>query len=245
MNQLKILLIIPAYNEEASILTTIRSIERYKKKQANEKEFQLDYLVVNDGSTDKTEAILRKNTIPALHLAMNLGIGGAVQAGYKYAKEQEYDIAVQFDGDGQHNIESLETVIKPLISQESDFVIGSRFLPEAKASFQTTFMRRIGIRILSFLIQISCHYKLYDVTSGYRGANKKVIAYFAERYPTNYPEPESLVHLLKKKYKVQEVPVGMLERAGGQSSIRSFTSIRYMFEVGIAILISGFMKEED
>ncbi|MBO0467773.1 glycosyltransferase family 2 protein [Enterococcus plantarum] len=242
---MRVLLVIPAYNEESNILNTITSIESFKKENSHHYSYTIDYIVINDGSTDKTQAIIEKNEINAVHLVMNLGIGGAVQTGYKYAEENEYDIAVQFDGDGQHDINSLDLVVQPIIKKEADFVIGSRFLPNQKADFQTTFMRRIGIRILSFLIYLSSGKKIYDVTSGYRACNKEIISYFSKKYPTSYPEPESTVHLLKKKFKIKEVAVNMMERSGGQSSIRSFTSVKYMFEVSIAIIVSGFMREGD
>lgn len=242
---MRILLVIPAYNEEENILNTIRSIEKFKKENSHNYPYTIDYVVINDGSTDKTQTIIEKNEINAVHLIMNLGIGGAVQTGYRYADENDYDIAVQFDGDGQHDINSLELVVQPIIQKEADFVIGSRFLPNQKADFQTTFMRRIGIKILSFLIYLSSRQKIYDVTSGYRACNKEIIAYFSKKYPTSYPEPESTVHLLKKKFKIKEVAVNMMERSGGQSSIRSFTSVKYMFEVSIAIIVSGFMREGD
>lgn len=242
---MKILLIIPAYNEEANIVKTVYSIEEFVEKNRNSFQHELDYIVINDGSKDKTKEILENMEFNAVHLVMNLGIGGAVQTGYQYALEHGYDIAIQFDGDGQHDINSVNQLIQPIVDQEVDFVVGSRFLPDEKAAFQTTFMRRVGIRILSFLIYLSSRVKIYDVTSGYRAGNKKIIAYFAQKYPTSYPEPESTVHLLKKKFRIKEVAVNMMERTGGESSIRAFTSIKYMFEVGLAIIISSFMKEGD
>lgn len=242
---MRILLIIPAYNEEANIVKTIRSIEEFVEQNKNSFQHELDYVVINDGSKDNTKEILEKMEFNSVHLIMNLGIGGAVQTGYQYALEEGYDIAIQFDGDGQHDIYSVTRLIQPIIDQEVDFVIGSRFLPGEKASFQTTFMRRVGIKILSFLIYLSSRVKIYDVTSGYRACNKKIISYFAQKYPTSYPEPESTVHLLKKKLKIKEVAVNMMERSGGESSIRAFTSVKYMFEVSLAIIISSFMKEGD
>lgn len=240
---MKVLLIIPAYNEEESIVQTIKSIDKYKENKNND--FQLDYVVINDGSTDKTPQLLEENHINHVDLIMNLGIGGAVQTGYKYALIHDYDIAIQFDGDGQHDINSLENVIKPLIKEDYDFCIGSRFVPGSNSEFQTSSMRRFGIKLISFLIKLVTGKKVYDVTSGYRAGNKKVIAYFAKRYPTAYPEPESIVQLFKKKFNVVERPVNMLERSGGVSSIHSFKSVKYMIEVSTAILVSAFMKEED
>lgn len=238
---MRVLLIIPAYNEEDSILKTIDSIENYQKKI----NFSLDYVVINDGSTDNTRNILEKNRINCIHLIMNLGIGGAVQTGYKYAYENGYDIAVQFDGDGQHDINSLETLIAPIVSKQSDLTVGSRFIDKKQSNFQTTPMRRFGIKIISFFISLVTGVTIFDTTSGYRAANKKVIEMFARRYPIKYPEPESIVHILKKKLSVQECPVNMFERGGGVSSITPIKSIRYMIEVCSAILVASLMKERD
>lgn len=237
---MKILLIVPAYNEEMTILETVKSIQHYSQRN---RALQIDYLVINDGSTDQTKQILETNQIPAIHLIMNLGIGGAVQTGYKYAAMKGYDIAVQIDGDGQHDVESLGQVLTPILTKEADFVIGSRFLPDERATFQTTFMRRVGIRILSFLISLFFKRKIYDVTSGYRAANREVLTYFSQHYPPNYPEPESTTYLLKKKYTIAEVPVNMKERTGGRSSIQAWTSVRYMLEVSLAIVVASFRKE--
>lgn len=238
---MKILLIIPAYNEEDSILSTIESVKEYQ----NTLPYQLDYLVVNDGSKDNTESILKRENINHVTLLLNLGIGGAVQTGYKYAAEHGYDIAIQFDGDGQHDIRSLESLVDPLISGKADLTIGSRFLGEEKSEFQTTLMRRIGINILSFFIKLVSGYSIKDTTSGYRAANKTIIQEFAKRYPTKYPEPESIVYIFKKGYKVQECPVNMFERQGGASSITTLKSIRYMIDVCSAILILSLLKEND
>lgn len=240
---MKVLLIIPAYNEEESIVQTIKSINKYKENKKND--FQLDYVVINDGSTDKTPQLLEEKHINHVDLIMNLGIGGAVQTGYKYALIHDYDIAIQFDGDGQHDINSIDNVLNPIINEGFDFCVGSRFVKGSTSEFQTTGMRRFGIKLISFLIAIVTGKRVFDVTSGYRAANKNVITYFAKRYPTEFPEPESIVQLLKKKYKVTERPVNMMERIGGVSSIHTLKSVKYMIEVSTAVLVSAFMKEED
>lgn len=241
----RVLLIIPAYNEEEVIEDTIFEIENFKKSLIYlNSEYSMDYIVINDGSTDCTSIILDEKKIKHIDLIDNLGIGGAVQTGYKYAFEQQYDIAIQFDGDGQHDINSIFEIINPLL-EGFDFCIGSRFIDKSASLFQTTFVRRIGINIISFLIKLVSGSKVHDVTSGYRAANKKVIELFANRYPVNYPEPESIVSLYKKKFRIIEVPVNMKAREGGKSSITSIKSIKYMFEVGISILILSFMKEND
>lgn len=235
----KVLMIIPAYNEEESIRSTVEGIIAYREQV----DFHLDYVVINDGSTDKTKQILLDNGFHAIHLVMNLGIGGAVQTGYKYALEQDYDVAVQFDGDGQHDIRSLASLVQPIFNGEADMVIGSRFIGTTLSEFQTSFMRRFGINVISNMIKLATGTRIYDTTSGYRLGNKKVIQQFAKRYPSKYPEPESTVHLLKSNYKVVEAPANMFERMGGVSSITPIKSIRYMVEVCSSILIASLMKE--
>lgn len=230
---MKVLIIIPAYNEEASILKTARSIELFKPNV----EFELDYIVINDGSTDKTKDILVENNIPAVHLIKNLGIGGAVQTGYIYAEQNDYDIAVQFDGDGQHDIESIGNLVEPIIKKEADFTIGSRFVEGSPSEFKTSFSRRVGINLISFFIKFKTKVTILDVTSGYRAANREVIKYFAKHYPKKYPEPETNAILIKQNRKVKEVGVNMFERLEGKSSITPIKSVRYMIEVLTSILI--------
>ena len=230
---MKVLIIIPAYNEEASILKTARSIELFKPHV----DFELDYIVINDGSTDKTKDILVENNVPTIHLIKNLGIGGAVQTGYIYAKQNDYDIAVQFDGDGQHDIVSIEDLVRPIIEKKADFTIGSRFVEGSPSEFKTSFSRRIGINLISSFIKFKTKVTILDVTSGYRAANRDVIKYFSKHYPKKYPEPETNAILIKQNRKVKEVGVNMFERLEGKSSITPIKSIRYMIEVLTSILI--------
>ena len=228
---MKILLIIPAYNEEENILNTCKTIEKSNQK--------VDYIVINDGATDNTEKVLKENNINHIKLVNNLGIGGAVQTGYKYAYENDYDIAIQFDGDGQHDVNYVSNICEPLISGQADMCIGTRYLDKSESEFQSTFMRRLGANIISVFIKILCHKKITDPTSGFRAVNKKVIEEFAKNYPTEYPEPESTVSLLVNGYKVQEVPVSMNERIGGVSSIRLWKTADYMVKVVLAIIIDS------
>lgn len=228
---MKILLIIPAYNEQDNILKTCKNIEESKQ--------DIDYVVINDGSTDNTEQILIKNNINHIKLINNLGIGGAVQTGYKYAFENNYDIAIQFDGDGQHDVNYIPQICKPIISGQADMCIGTRYLDKKSSEFQSTFMRRLGASIISLCIRIFTKKKITDPTSGFRAVNKKVIEEFAKNYPTEYPEPESTVSLLVNGYKVQEVPVSMNERIGGVSSIRLWKTVDYMLKVILAIIIDS------
>ena len=227
----KILLIIPAYNEEENILNTCKTIEKSGQ--------DLDYVVINDGSTDNTEKRLQENNINHIKLVNNLGIGGAVQTGYKYAYENNYDIAIQFDGDGQHDVNYVPKICNPLKTGQADMCIGTRYLDKSESKFQSTFMRRLGANIISVCIKILCHKKITDPTSGFRAVNKKVIEEFAKSYPTEYPEPESTVSLLVNGYKVEEVPVSMNERTGGVSSIRLWKTADYMVKVVLAIIIDS------
>ena len=224
-------MIIPAYNEEESIFDTVTSILNYRKKV----DFDLDYVVINDGSTDKTKQILEDNHFNAVHLVMNLGIGGAVQTGYKYAYENGYDVAVQVDGDGQHDPEFLNTMADYLIEHQVDMVIGSRFIE--KKGFQSSITRRMGIQFFSKLIKVLTGKKITDPTSGLRMIGRNVMEIFSEDYPRDYPEPESIVAVLRKNMKIEEIPVVMLERQGGVSSISPKKSIYYMIKVTLAILI--------
>ncbi|RHH71555.1 MULTISPECIES: glycosyltransferase family 2 protein [Vagococcus] len=231
---MKVLIIIPAYNEDASILSTIRSIDKYKSENHS---LVLDYVVINDGSTDNTARILSEHGISSIHLISNLGIGGAVQTGYLYAFYKDYDIAVQFDGDGQHDISSLKTLINPIINGDVDFTIGSRFVEGSPSKFKTSLFRRMGINLISFFIKFRTGEKILDVTSGYRAANKEIIEYFSKNYPRKYPEPETNAILIKKGKRVEEVGVNMFERKEGKSSITPFKSVRYMVEVLTSIIL--------
>lgn len=231
---MKKLLIIPAYNEEKSILRVFKNVIDYNKNNND----NYDIIVVNDGSKDNTEDVLIKNNIPHIKLIKNLGIGGAVQTGYKYAYENHYDIAIQYDGDGQHNIEYVKNIIKPIETKEADMVIGSRFVKEID-TFKSSAARRIGIKIISFFTKLVTGKKVYDTTSGMRAINQQLIKEFAENYPTEYPEPVSTVSILKKGYKVEEVSVEMNERSEGVSSIRTWKNIYYMINVILSIILLG------
>ncbi len=240
MGQSKILLIIPAYNESESILKVLDKVTNYQKKS----NYSLDYLVINDGSSDNEEEILLKHRIKHVELVQNLGIGGAVQTGYLYALENDYDIAVQFDGDGQHDIESLPNLVIPILNGEVDFTVGSRFISDSTSKFKSSSARQIGIKILSVLIRWTSRINIHDVTSGYRAANLKVIKQFAKRYPSKYPEPESYMHLFANNIRVKEVGVNMHERVTGASSINLRKAIGYMVDVSLSILIAAFIEKE-
>ena len=223
----KILVIIPAYNEAENIVHVVNHMLETAP--------QYDYLVVNDGSTDSTLRLCRRENFQYLDWPINMGIGGAVQAGYIYAYKNDYDIAVQMDGDGQHDIAYLEKLLQPLILKEADVVIGSRFLE--KEGFQSSASRRLGINILSFLIRLTTGKKIMDVTSGYRAVNRMFIEIYSKDYPTDYPEPEAIVEAIMHLGIVKEVPVQMRAREGGISSITFKKSVYYMIKVTLAILV--------
>lgn len=231
---MKTLLIVPVYNEELNILHVYKSIKEHS---------DVDMIFINDGSTDHTGLLLDEYKIPHIDGISNLGIGGAVQTGYKYALQHNYDIAIQFDGDGQHSIYDLERLIEPIIKGNADFCIGSRFIQ--KTGFQSTFSRRIGIRIICWFIHFLTGVKVTDPTSGYRAASKEIIELFAENYPEEYPEPSTTVKLIKLKKRIIEIPVVMNERQAGKSSIHSWKNAYYMLNVCLSMLIVALSTKGD
>lgn len=226
---LKKLIIIPAYNEEQNIVKVIDDITK------NATEF--DYIIINDCSTDNTEKICREKGYNIVSLPTNLGIGGGVQTGYKYALENAYDIAIQIDGDGQHKAECIPMLLKYMEENKADMVIGSRYIEGE--GFQSTYMRRLGSRVLGYLLKRVSGTVITDPTSGLRMVNREIIREFCRYYPTDYPEPESIASILRKGYKVMEVPVVMDEREAGVSSINPIKSVYYMIKVCLAILIDS------
>ncbi|MCM1125469.1 MAG: glycosyltransferase family 2 protein [Lachnospiraceae bacterium] len=221
------LIIIPAYNEAENIEQVVNHMREYAP--------QYDYLVVNDGSTDGTLALCENAHFDYLDLSINMGIGGAVQAGYIYACKRGYDIAIQMDGDGQHDIAYLEELLQPILEDKADIVIGSRFLK--REGFQSSASRRLGINILSLLIKLMTGQKIMDVTSGYRAVNRRFIEIYSRDYPTDYPEPEAIVAAIMHRGRVMEMPVQMKAREGGTSSITLKRSVYYMIKVTLAILV--------
>ncbi len=221
--------IIPAYNEAGNIVKTVNDIIEHAPS--------FDYVVINDHSKDDTAQICRDHGFHVVDLPVNLGIGGGVQTGYMYARDNGYDYAVQFDGDGQHNASYLEAMAHQMEEEGLDMLIGSRYI--AKEGFQSSGMRRLGIRYFTGLIKLCTKAKITDPTSGMRMTNRKIIEQFAEQYPKDYPEPESVVTLLKQGAKVKELPVVMNEREEGVSSISPTKAIYYMIKVSIAVIIAA------
>jgi glycosyltransferase involved in cell wall biosynthesis len=229
---MKILIIVPAYNEEASIPGVIRDLREHIPSA--------DVLVVNDGSRDRTSAIARTLGVMVLDLPFNLGIGGAMQTGYRYAGRNNYDIAVQFDGDGQHLGAEIGKLLEPLIAGTADLVVGSRFL--TAGGYKAPVFRKMGIGIFSFVLSRIVEITVTDSTSGFRAANRRVIEFFAQTYPEDYPEVEALVLLHKIGLRMAEVPASMRERTGGRSSITPIRSLYYMTKVLMAIFIDLVKK---
>ncbi len=227
---MKILIVIPCFNEQASIAEVVRAIQRTTRQQG----FDADVLVVNDCSTDKSIHIIRSLDCMYLDLPVNLGIGGAMHAGYKYAYRHGYDVAVQMDGDGQHPANELAKILTPLLQDKADVVIGSRFL--TGEGFQSSLARRLGIRYFRWLNKLLIGQTIQDSTSGFRAFNRKTLGVVERYYPDEYPEPEAIVQFGLYGLRMLEVPVLMQERQGGVSSINTSRAIYYMAKVSLGIL---------
>jgi len=226
------LAIIPAYNEEKNIYKVVRAIKD------NNHEF--DVVVVNDGSKDNTELEAKRAGAKVLNLSSNLGIGGAVQTGYLYALYNGYDAAVQIDGDGQHSSKDLDRLAKELNESDADMVIGSRFICES--NYKPSIYRKLGIKYFSNLVSFLCNSPYYDTTSGYRMVNKVGISLFANYYPQDYPEVETIIYAVKSGLLVKEISVNMNKRESGKSSITPIRSMYYMSKVTLASLIQPSKK---
>jgi hypothetical protein len=228
------LIVIPAYNEAESIGSLIRHLRA---------EGRSDILVINDGSSDNTEEIVRQSGVLFVSLPLNLGIGGAVQTGFRYAFENRYDVVMQLDGDGQHDPSYIEDLIRPILDDRADVVIGSRFIQ--KQGFQSSFHRRMGIRVLQWLNRILTGRHITDCTSGFRAYNFKAVAFLADHYSVDFPEPEAIISMLKRGFRIVEVPVIMRSREHGRSSIRGWKSIYYICKVIVSITIEYFRSSHE
>jgi glycosyltransferase involved in cell wall biosynthesis len=240
---MKHLVVIPAFNEEASLPGTIDDL------QCLPEVFEL--LVVNDGSLDRTGAVAEelarrsRLTLHVLHLPVNAGIGGAVQTGYLFAARRgAYHYVIQFDADGQHPADAIPTLVEACIRHDYDLCVGSRFLDPAELSYRSTFLRRLGIRFFAWLIGLLCGIRVTDPTSGFRCAGPRAWAQFARHYPEDYPEPESLFWCGRNHLRVGEVPVRMRSRQAGVTSIRRLRPLDYMLKVSLAILIDRLRARE-
>jgi glycosyltransferase involved in cell wall biosynthesis len=226
---MKIAIIIPCFNEEDCVAKVFNEISNIKIQGS-----YIEPIFINDCSKDNTLALLKSFHAKVLDLPVNLGIGGAVQTGFKYALLNNFDIAIQLDGDGQHPSDQIVNLIQPILTNEADVVIGSRFL--LKEGFQSTFARRLGINYFKLLNKFLINKTMTDNTSGFRAINNKALKVVCNYYPDEYPEPEAIILFSLNNLRIKEIPVTMRERMGGQSSINSYRSIYYMIKVSLAII---------
>jgi glycosyltransferase involved in cell wall biosynthesis len=223
---MKTLIAIPAYNEAQNITNVINDLKQHIP--------QAHPIIINDGSQDNTSSVAHSLGIRVVDIPYNIGIGGAVQIGFMYASRENYDMIVQFDGDGQHMAKEIEKLLHP-ITQGADIVIGSRFLD--LSGYNAPFARNLGIKVFSIVISFLCRQKLTDTTSGFRAFSKKAIDLFSTYYPEDYPEVEALIIAYKKKLNIKEMPVTMRQRLKGKSSITPLRSIYYMIKVLLAVFV--------
>jgi glycosyltransferase involved in cell wall biosynthesis len=224
--------IVPAFNEEQNVgrvLDELRALDP-----------GLDVVVVSDGSTDRTAEVAAARGAHVIRLPFNLGIGGAVQTGFRYAWEEGYELAVRLDGDGQHDPSQLGAILAPVLAGETDFAVGTRFVGER--SYRSSRSRRLGIRILAWTVSALVRQRITDPTSGFQALNRHGIALFAADLPHDYPEVEATVMVFRHRLRMREVPVRMRERAAGRSSIGAFASVYYMTKVLLAIFVGVFRR---
>ena len=225
--------VVPAYNEERNIARVVGELKEYDP--------DLDVVVVSDGSVDRTGDVAREAGAKVLQLPFNLGIGGAVQTGFRYAWENGYELAVRCDGDGQHIPAELPKVIAPVVAGQADIAIGSRFV--ANGGYQSSVTRRVGIRLLALIVSAIARQRVTDATSGFQALNRRALELFAADYPHDYPEVEGMVMTIKHRLRLVEVPVEMREREHGRSSITALRSIYYMVKVLIALFVGLFRRD--
>ena len=225
--------IVPAHNEAGAVGGVVDELRAFDPL--------LDVVVVDDGSTDATAAVARDRGAAVVRLPYNLGIGGAVQTGFKYALERGYDVAVRLDGDGQHDPAELPKLLAPLERDEADIVTGSRFA-EGGDDYRPSLARRVGIGFFARLVSLLVRRRVTDTTSGFQALNRRGIALFAADYPHDYPEVEATVLVARHRLRSLEVPVHMREREHGESSITLVRSVYYMLKVTLALFVAMFRK---
>ena len=232
LEDFKRIAVVPALNEEETVGRVIDEIRAFDSG--------FEIVVVDDGSVDRTAGVAADRGAYVLRLPFNLGIGGAVQTGYRFAFEHGYDLAVQIDGDGQHDPSQLPKILGPVLAGEADLCVGSRFTGDG--AYRSSFARRVGIKIFAGVVSAVVRQKVTDTTSGFRAVNRRGIALFAADYPHDYPEVEATVMCVKHKLRLKEVPVEMRERGGGASSITAVRSVYYMTKVLLAIFVGMFRR---
>jgi glycosyltransferase involved in cell wall biosynthesis len=237
LGELRRVAIVPALNEEHTVPRVIDELRAFDPG--------LDIVVIDDGSTDRTAEVAAVKGAIVLRLPYNLGIGGSVQTGFRYAYEHRYDIAVRVDGDGQHDPSQLGWILAPVLHGDVDVAVGSRFAAEGSDGYRSSRSRRIGIRILASAVSRIVGQRVTDPTSGFQALNRRGIALFAQDYPHDYPEVEATVMVHRNRLRLQEVPVAMRERGGGQSSITALRSIYYMIKVLLALFVGLFRRNVD
>jgi glycosyltransferase involved in cell wall biosynthesis len=229
---LRRLAIVPALNEEGSVGRVIDELRRFDPG--------FDIVVVDDGSHDRTAYVAADRGAHVLRLPFNLGIGGAMQTGFRYAFENGYDVAVQCDGDGQHDPAELPKILAPVVAGDADLVVGSRFTGEGP--FRSTAIRRVGIRLFAWTVSRIVGQRITDPTSGFRAVGRRGIALFAADYPHDYPEVEATVMVAKARLRLLEVPATLRERTTGRSSINAARSVYYMVKVMLALFVGLFRR---
>jgi glycosyltransferase involved in cell wall biosynthesis len=224
--------IVPAFNEEGNVGRVIDELRAFDPG--------LDIVVISDGSIDRTALVAAEHGAHVIRLPFNLGIGGAVQTGFRYAWEEGYDVVVRVDGDGQHDPAQLDRVLEPVLAGDADIVVGSRFAGES--GYRSSATRRVGIRVLAWVVSAIARQRVTDTTSGFQALNRRAIRLFAADYPHDYPEVEGMVMVIRHRLRLREVPVSMRARIHGRSSIGSFASVYYMAKVLLALFVGLFRR---
>jgi len=232
--ELRRIAIVPARNEAAAIGGVLDELRDFDPA--------LDVVVVDDGSNDRTAALAASHGAAVVRLPFNLGIGGAVQTGFKYALEHGYDVAVRLDGDGQHVPAELPKLLAPVERGEADIVVGSRFLEGGDGEYRPPIARRAGIRFFARIVSLLVKQRVTDTTSGFQALNRRGIALFAADYPHDYPEVEATVMVVKNRLRLVEVPTAMREREHGTSHINALRSIYYVLKVTLALFVGMFRR---
>ena len=225
--------IVPALNEEACIGRVVDEIRAF--------DAGFEIVVIDDGSTDGTATAARKTGAHVISLPFNLGIGGAMQTGFLYARTHGFELAVQIDGDGQHIPSEVRRLVEPILDGRADLVVGTRFVGSPRA-YRGSVPRRLGIQIFAAFVSLLVGRRVTDTTSGFRATNRRAINLFAADYPHDYPEVEATVMVHRHRLRLREVPVRMRERAGGRSSITAFRSVYYMAKVLLALFVGIFRR---